>query len=89
MNNVRFRAGYYEWNVFVDDDCFYTFGDGISEEIHEDTTYEDLQGIVDFYVDAMQTELKEDDKEQLEEKYILELKKQMLEQWGYHFGVER
>ena len=89
MSKVLFRAGYHEWNVFVDDDYFYTFGDGISEEIHEDTTYEDLQVIVDFYVDAMQTELKEDDKEQLEEKYIPELKTQMLEQWSYRFGIEQ
>lgn len=89
MNNVRFRAGYYEWNVFINDNCIYTFGDGISEEIHEDTTYDDLQGIVDFYVDAMQMELKEDDKEQLKEKYIPELKIQMVEMWSNHFGIEQ
>lgn len=89
MNKIAFRAGYYEWNVFVNDDCFYTFSNGISEEIHEDTTYEDLQDIVDFYVDAMQMELKEYDKEQLEEKYIPELKRQMIEMWSNHFGIEQ
>ena len=88
MKEVLFRAGYYEWNVFVGDDYFYTFGDGISEEIHEDTTYEDLQGIVDFYVDGMQMELEEDDKEPLEEKYIPELKRQMVKIWSYHFGIK-
>ena len=89
MNELEFRAGYYEWNVFVNGDCFYTFGDGISEDILEDTTYEDLEGIVDFYIDGMQNDLKDDDKEPLEEKYIPELRKQMLDRWSYHFGIER
>lgn len=88
MDKLEFKAGYYEWNVFVNDNCFYTFGDGISENINENTTYEDLEGIVDFYIDGMQMELKEDDKESLEEKYIPELKKQMLEKWSYYFGIE-
>ena len=89
MDELMFRAGYYEWNVFVNDDCFYTFGNGISEDINDSTTYEDLESIVDFYIDGMQEELKEDDKEPLEEKYILELKQQMLEQWSHHFGINQ
>ena len=89
MNELEFRAGYYEWNIFINDDCFYTFDDGISENILEDTTYEDLESIVDFYIDGMQNDLRDDDKEPLEEKYILELKKQMLEQWSRHFGINQ
>ena len=89
MDELLFRAGYYEWNIFINDDCFYTFDDGISENILEDTTYEDLESIVDFYIDGMQNDLRDDDKEPLEEKYILELKKQMLEQWSRHFGINQ
>lgn len=89
MDELMFRAGYYEWNVFVNDDYFYTFGNDVSEDINDSTTYEDLEGIVDFYIDGMQEELKEDDKEPLEEKYIPELKKQMLEQWSHHFGINQ
>lgn len=89
MNKIEFRAGYYEWNVFINGDCFYTFGDSISEDINEDTTYEDLENIIDFYIDGMQEELKEDDKEPLKEKYVDILKLQMLDAWSYHFGIER
>ena len=88
MDELMFRAGYYEWNVFVNDDCFYTFGHGISEDINDSTTYEDLESIVDFYIDGMQNDLKDNNKELLEERHIPELKKQMLKQWSYHFGIE-
>lgn len=89
VNELMFRAGYYEWNVFINDDCFYTFGDSISEDINDSTTYEDLESIIDFYIYGMQNDLKDDDKELLEEKYIPELKKQMLKQWGSHFGINQ
>lgn len=89
MDKLEFKAGYYEWNVFVNDDCIYTFGSEISENINEDTTYEDLESIIDFYIDGMQEELKEDDKEPLAEKYIDILKLQMLDAWSYHFGIMR
>ena len=88
MNKLLFRAGYHEWNIFINDDCFYTFGDDISEDILEDTTYEDLEFIVDDCIDAMQLDLKDNDRELLEEEYIPELKKQMLGKWSYHFGIE-
>lgn len=89
MDKLEFKAGYYEWNVFINDDCFYTFGNGISENINEDTTYEDLESIINFYIDGMQMELREDDKEPLEEKYVDILKLQMLDAWSYHFGIIR
>ena len=89
MNKLEFKAGYYEWNIFINDDCFFTFDCDIGEDIDENTTYEYLKFIVDNCIDAMQLELKENDKEPLEEKYIPELKKQMLEMWSYHFGIEQ
>ena len=89
MDKLEFKAGYHEWNIFVNGDYFYTFGSGISDDINDDTTYEDLKGIIDFYIDGMQEELKEDDKEPLEEKYVDILKLQMLDAWSYHFGILR
>lgn len=29
MYNVEFKAGYYEWNIFVDNEFYYTFGDSL------------------------------------------------------------
>lgn len=88
MSKVLFRAGYYEWNVFIGDDCIYSFGD-VGEDITEDTTYTELEYFVDDCIYCMQEDLEDKGREQLEEKYIPELKKQMLEQWGYHFGIEQ
>ena len=87
MDRIEFEVGYHEWNVFVNDDCFYTFGDDISEDITEDTTCEDLECIIDDYIGAMQLDLKENDKEPLKEKYICILKLQMFDAWSYHFGI--
>ena len=89
MKNVLFRAGYYEWNVFLDDDCIYSFDHNISEDFTEDTTYAELEDLVNDCIYCMQEDLKDKGSEQLEEKYIPELKKQMLEKWGYHFGIEQ
>lgn len=99
MSGIEFKVGYYEWHIYLNGELFYTFlGDddvllnGIysiehPEDYYEDERFASLEEIVDWFIDDMQRILEEDDKEPLEEKYIPELKKQMIEQWGWHFGV--
>lgn len=41
MYNVEFKAGYYEWNVFVDE-YYYTFGEGITENIPYNANKDDM-----------------------------------------------
>ncbi len=84
MLNVEFKAGYYEWNVFINGEYFYTFGDSVDEDIYEDT---DIELVVEDYIDLMQMDLYDNDREPLDEKYIPELKKQMMEVWGCYYGI--
>ena len=87
MNDIRFRAGYYEWNVFIGENWIYSFND-VSEDITEDMHIQELGYLVDDLINHMQEELEDEGKEQLEEKYILELKRQMIEMWSYHYDIE-
>ena len=92
MRKIEFRAGYYEWNASADGECFYSFS-GIEEDIEDDTTYEDLEATVDFYIDAMQDELSEragNDEEEIELtiEELTELRKQMIEAWAQHFDIK-
>lgn len=90
MSKVEFRVGYYEWNIYINGKHFYTFNDGIGEDIHEDTTYSDLEIIIEEYINLMNLDLQTSDKEMLEDEELeAELKKQMIEQWSYHFGIEK
>ena len=89
VNKLEFKAGYHEWNIFINDNCFYTFGSEIIENIDDNTTYEDLKFIIDDCIETMQLELKENDKELLAKKYVDILKLQMLDTWSYHFGIIR
>lgn len=90
MSKVEFMAGYYEWNIYIDNKHFYTFGDGIGEYIQEDTTYSDLESIAEEYIDMMNIDLQTNDKEMLEDEEIkAELKKQMVDKWSYHFGISK
>jgi hypothetical protein len=88
MCKIKFRAGYYEWNVYLDNDCLYSFGSDISEEISEDTSSEDLKVIIDECIKYMQLELSEKDSPLIPENLISELKEQMFYAWSYHFGIE-
>lgn len=87
MKNIQFRPGYYEWNVYLDDECIYTFGSDFDEVITNDTTCDDLKCIVDDHIYCMQEELLDNDKTPLDDKYIPVLKQQMLKQWSYHFNI--
>ena len=87
MSRVEFKAGYYEWNIFIDGEYFYTFGDGVGEDIPYDATYADLENIVEDYIDYMNMDLQTNEKDMLDESLRAELKEQMVALWGYHYGV--
>lgn len=84
---VRFAAGYYEWDVLVNNKLFYSFGSDISEDITEETTYLDLEYLIDDCIYCMQEELEDRGKATLPEALLPELKEQMLALWSYHFDI--
>lgn len=84
---VEFKAGYYEWNIFIDGEYFYTFGDGIEEDIHGDTTYSELESIVESCMECMDIALMNDEKEAFPNELRAELKEQMMAVWAYHYGI--
>ena len=87
MNRIEFKAGYYEWNIFIDGDYFYTFGADISEEFHEDITCAELENIVEDCIDCMNIDLQTNEKDMLDESLRAELKEQMVAVWSYHYGI--
>lgn len=87
MSRVEFLAGYYEWNVYIDGEYFYTFGDGISDDVTTCTTYSELENIVDDYIDCMDIALTNDEKESLPNELKNELKAKMIEQFVYQYGI--
>lgn len=98
---IEFKAGYYEWNIYLDGELFYTFVDSGNqlgddmwsiehpEEYEEDYRYNSLEELVEAYIDDMQDFLREEDKQPLEEKYVPELKIKMIKAWRNHFGIEK
>lgn len=87
MNRVEFLAGYYEWNVYIDGQHFYTFGDGISEEICQCNTLSELENVVDDYIDCMNLALVNDEKEPFPNELRNELKAKMIDQFVYQYGI--
>jgi hypothetical protein len=53
---VEFKPSYYEWDVFVDGEIFYTFGDFI-EEIPYPLTKDNLTTFCESMVSAMEIDL--------------------------------
>lgn len=88
MEQIGFKPGYYEWLVYLNGEFFYSFSDDISDDIPIDASYSDLESIVEDYITLMQFHLWEDGKDELDPKYIPELKRQILDEWAYHFGIE-
>lgn len=84
--DIRFTAGYYEWNVWRGDDNVYTFGDVPGDEEINDV--ETLETVVDDCIDSMQFELREDEKNILSEKEVAVLKERMIEVWKNHLCLE-
>lgn len=87
MSRVEFLAGYYEWNVYINGEHFYTFGDGISDDVTMCTTHSELENVVDDYIYCMDIDLTNDEKESLPNELRNELKAKMIEQFVYQYGI--
>lgn len=87
MSRIEFLAGYYEWNVYIDGECFYAFGDGISDEICQCNTLSELENVVDDYINCMNIDLTNDEKEPFPNELRNELKERMIKQFIYHYGI--
>lgn len=97
MCNVEFKAGYWEWNVFVDDEFYYTFGDSLTDDIPYPCIVDDVEGVVDDYLYLMEYVLTNRDEDEydentrkpwLNEEQIAELKRQMIEALCSWCGIE-
>ena len=80
---IDFNAGYYEWNVYINDEVAYSFND-FSEIIEENTRAEDL---VDMLIDQMTTD--EEKGVQLNKWEIKDLKQAMIDRLNYHYGLDK
>lgn len=77
---ILFTAGYHEWNVFIDDNCVYSFED-FGECVEAGYNRADIENLVDDSIAVM-----------IEEKQIFmsevekdNLKNQMVEKLSYHY----
>lgn len=87
---IEFLAGYYEWNLYINGKLVYTFDEGISEWITNNTKKDDFKNIVEMFVDGMIEEM-----EETGSKHISSVKNnmetiinKMLEVWVNYFGIE-
>lgn len=87
---IDFKAGYYEFGVFLADDIVYTFdGDGLSEKITDETDSERLADIVEDCIDVMKEDFKSSDKEFLFNNAALAvLKNKMINGFAEHFCIK-
>lgn len=97
MRDIRFGAGYYEWNVIVDDELYYSFKDICDylfseKESNEDYTENEWLYMIDDLVRSMI-----DDDEYFEEHNEIEpltkdeldeLKRQMFNVLTYNYGIK-
>lgn len=84
-NLVDFKAGYYEWNVFMSGVCMYTFE--VDSGTFVDMNSDELEQHIDDCIQAMQEELREDGNFELGDAVVAALKRQMVEAWGSYFGI--
>lgn len=56
MKKIEFKAGYYEWNLFIDDEFIYCFGDSDNENFDN---MDELETYVDMCIDAMDMDAKD------------------------------
>lgn len=88
--NIEFQGSYYEWDLIVNGELVYTFGDGISETVSDNTKMENFKDIVEMYVDGIIEELEEAWNEHISavRNNKKEIISKMLEVWAKHFGIE-
>ena len=80
------RPGYYEWNIFCDDELLYTIDDGggqIAENITDDTTYLDLRELAVEYVSDLEYE------EKIKHTDFHSVVDVLTDAWSYHFCIEK
>lgn len=51
-NVIDFQPGYYEWLVYVNGNCVYSFGD-LTDEVPSPLTEENLEPVVDDLIEQM------------------------------------
>ena len=82
MRKVEFNAGYYEWNIFIDDECVYSYED-LAEFFEAGYSAEEsVEVMIDEISECFEEEQKEYPLTDEETEY---LKKIMIEKLHYHY----
>lgn len=84
MRKINFVQRYYEWNVYVDDKCVFTFDDGnggIGEDFSDVENYIALTYVIDDYIDYMLTAIEFE----FTDAELAELRIQMIDKWERHY----
>ena len=76
MRKIDFIPGYYEWNVYVDDKCIFTF-----EDVSDVGSYTTLTDVIDDYIDYILNVTKFE----FTDEELAELRIQMIDKWGRHY----
>lgn len=87
---IEFLAGYYEWNLYINGKLVYTFDEGISEWITNNTKKDDFKNIVEMFVDGMIEEMEETGSKHISSvnNNMETIINKMLEVWVNYFGIE-
>ena len=81
------RPGYYEWNIFCNDELLYTIEDGsgqIAESLTDDATYSDLRDLALEYVEVLYAESEKTDRTDFNS-----VVNALTDAWAYHFCIEK
>ena len=76
---VKLIAGYWEWNLFIDDDYVYTFGD-LGDEVEEikcPATFDDYKNLSDTLVDGVIVHFDEIEKGDAEEDELTDAQEEL------------
>lgn len=76
MRKIDFVLGYYEWNVYVDDKCIFTF-----EDVSDVGSYTTLTDVIDDYIDYILNVTKFE----FTDEELAELRIQMIDKWERHY----
>ena len=77
MRKISFLPGYYEFNVFADDECILSFND-FSDDIDDTYSLADVRALTDDIIELTRLQLEEQDGiYPLNNEETKELKKQM------------
>lgn len=90
---AEFKAGYYEWDLYINGELFYTIGDIFTDEIYSNefshekdlTEYERCEIAVDNAIDYMIEELPTT----FETKEAEIIRQSMIDTLCRHYGIEK